>query len=119
MARSSRLSATRPCWMLSTRLAARPEEVVASLRAGANGCVLKRQPLCFVTCSFWLVAVLARQGKSGEARSILERIEDGAPWGRFAEEIDPDAGAHLGNTPLLFADAEFVRAWIDLERAEA
>ena len=51
-------------------------------------------------CSFWLVRVLARQGKSEEARKLFtDLLEYGNELGLFSEMVDPDTGAALGNFP--------------------
>jgi GH15 family glucan-1,4-alpha-glucosidase len=67
----------------------------------------------FLPCTFWLATVLAMAGQTGEARTILARAEAIADeLGLFAEEVDVATRSFLGNTPLLFAHAEYVRAVI-------
>jgi GH15 family glucan-1,4-alpha-glucosidase len=69
----------------------------------------------FLPCTFWLATVLAMMGREEEARAILEQVE--AIAGEtclFAEEIDAGSRALLGNMPLLFSHAEYVRAALQL-----
>jgi len=50
-------------------------------------------------------------GREREAEAILAQVEEIAgPLGLFAEEADPRTAAFLGNTPLLFSHAEYLKA---------
>jgi len=65
----------------------------------------------FLPSCFMLASALALCGRRREAEAVLDAAEAAAgPLGIFAEEIDPRSGAFLGNTPLLFSHAEYVRA---------
>ncbi len=65
----------------------------------------------FLPCTFWLATVLGMAGRSAEAEAILNRAEAIAgDLGLFAEEVDVRSRPFLGNTPLLFSHAEYVRA---------
>jgi GH15 family glucan-1,4-alpha-glucosidase len=64
----------------------------------------------FLPCTFWLATTYAMSGRIEDAEKILnaaERIAGGP--GVFAEEIDARNQTFLGNTPLLFAQVEYVR----------
>ena len=65
----------------------------------------------FLPCTFWLATVLGMAGRNAEAEAILSRAEAIAgELGLFAEEVDARSRSFLGNTPLLFSHAEYVRA---------
>jgi GH15 family glucan-1,4-alpha-glucosidase len=58
----------------------------------------------FVLCSFWLVDILADQGRIDEAEALFHSLCDRVNHlGLFAEEIDPDSGRFLGNFPQAFS----------------
>ena len=72
----------------------------------------------FLPCVFWHAHALARAGRCDEAEAILRRCESVAgEVGLFAEEIDAKSHRYLGNTPLLFSHAEYVRAVMQLNEA--
>ena len=65
----------------------------------------------FLPGTLWLATVLAMAGRTDEARAILAAADAIAgQLGLFAEEVDVATRSFLGNTPLLFAHAEYVRA---------
>jgi GH15 family glucan-1,4-alpha-glucosidase len=72
----------------------------------------------FVACSFWLVEALARAGRTGEARETMdELLEFANGLGLFAEEVDPDSRAHLGNFPQGLSHLGLVTAAAAVEAA--
>ncbi|HUR69769.1 MAG TPA: glycoside hydrolase family 15 protein [Candidatus Thermoplasmatota archaeon] len=74
----------------------------------------------FAYCTFWLVEVLAMQGRVRDARAIFDRIAARATsLGLYAEEIDAANGEHLGNFPQAFPHAGLIQAARALARAEA
>jgi GH15 family glucan-1,4-alpha-glucosidase len=69
----------------------------------------------FLACSFWLVEVLAMQGKRDEARVLFERLLSlRNDVGLLAEEYDPIAGRQLGNFPQAFTHLALVEAALAL-----
>lgn len=91
-----------------------PQEIPSPL-----GLPLGEAEGAFLPCTFWLAAVLAMQGQHSRAEAILARVEAAAgDLGLFAEEIDPASGAFLGNTPLLFSHAEYLKAVLELAKAQ-
>ncbi len=71
----------------------------------------------FLPCSFWLVAVLAQQGRTAEAVSLYERLLSlGNDLGLIAEEYDPERGRLVGNFPQAFTHLALVETAFTLER---
>jgi GH15 family glucan-1,4-alpha-glucosidase len=72
----------------------------------------------FLPATFWFAHALAKAGQVDKAEAILKRCEAlaGEP-GLFAEEADARRQTFLGNTPLLFAHVEYVRAAAEVARA--
>ena len=96
---------------------------------GAGGPLLYRYPPgrdglagsegAFLPCSFWLVRALALGGRIDQARVVFEALLDLAtPLGLFAEEMDPETRAHLGNFPQALTHAALVQAALALRDAE-
>jgi GH15 family glucan-1,4-alpha-glucosidase len=78
---------------------------------------LHSQEGVFLPCSFWLVDVLAGQGRRQEARELFERLLDlRNDVGLLSEEYDPDAGRQLGNMPQAFTHLALVNSALVLAR---
>jgi GH15 family glucan-1,4-alpha-glucosidase len=71
----------------------------------------------FLPCSFWLVAVLAQQGRRDEAVALFERLlalrND---LGLISEEYDPERGRLVGNFPQAFTHLALVETAFTLSR---
>ncbi len=71
----------------------------------------------FLPCSFWLVAVLAQQGRTDEAVTLYERLLSlGNDLGLLAEEWDPDSERLVGNFPQAFTHLALVETAFTLRK---
>ncbi|HEY7731623.1 MAG TPA: glycoside hydrolase family 15 protein [Gaiellaceae bacterium] len=74
----------------------------------------------FLPCSFWLVQVLALQGRSAEAKTLFEQLlalrND---LGLLAEEYDVALGRQVGNFPQAFTHLALVDAAYTLAEGAA
>jgi GH15 family glucan-1,4-alpha-glucosidase len=69
----------------------------------------------FGICSFWAVEALARSGNRKRAVQSFERLLQHAnDVGLYAEEIEPDTGAALGNFPQAFTHVGLICAALTL-----
>src|SRR5919199_304298 len=69
----------------------------------------------FGICSFWAVECVARGGDvEGATRAIEQLLAHANDVGLFAEEIDPDTGAALGNFPQAFTHIGLINAALTL-----
>jgi GH15 family glucan-1,4-alpha-glucosidase len=63
-----------------------------------------RPQSAFVICSFWIAQSLARIGRSGEARAIMDQVMRAAnSLGLLSEHFDPASGTQLGNFPQTYS----------------
>jgi len=70
----------------------------------------------FLACSFWLVEVLALQGREDDAKALFERLLGlRNDLGLLAEEYDPGTGRLLGNFPQAFSHLALVTAALTLQ----
>jgi GH15 family glucan-1,4-alpha-glucosidase len=76
--------------------------------------------VAFGICSFWAVECVARGGDVEGAKRAFDRVLSYAnDVGLFAEEIDPETGAALGNFPQAFTHIGLINAALTLaERRE-
>jgi len=72
----------------------------------------------FVLCTFWLINALILAGRTAEARVWFEQmLARSSSLGLFAEEIDPETGAHLGNFPQAFSHIGVINVAVSLAHA--
>ena len=73
----------------------------------------------FLPCSFWLVQALAETGRRAEATELFQEMLGLAnDVGLFAEEMDPQTHAQLGNFPQALTHAALVQAALALRESE-
>lgn len=71
----------------------------------------------FGICSFWAVDCQALQGDLDGAQAAFERLLQYAnDVGLYAEEVDPETGAALGNFPQAFTHVGLIDAALTIER---
>src|SRR5262249_31528467 len=96
-------------------------------RLGRNGLLRRYEPGydrlgseegAFGICSFWSIDHLAQRGDIGKAEHSLEYLLSFAnDVGLYAEEVDVQTGAALGNFPQAFPHVGLINAALSMERA--
>jgi len=73
----------------------------------------------FLPCSFWLAAVLSRQGRHDEALELFERLLSlRNDLGLISEEYDPERKQLVGNFPQAFTHMTLIETAYTLARKE-
>lgn len=81
-----------------------------------DGAIEEREG-AFLPCSCWLAMVLAMSDRLEEAQSILDQVTAvSGHTGILSEQVDPIDRSLLGNLPLVFSHAEYLRACLMLQR---
>jgi GH15 family glucan-1,4-alpha-glucosidase len=69
----------------------------------------------FLACNFWLADVYALQGRTADARALIDRVAGIAGrTGLLSEEYDPSARRLVGNLPQTLSHASLVNSAITL-----
>ena len=85
-------------------------------RPGSDG--MQGEEGAFGTCGFWAVDHLADRGQIDEAERYFDHLVSCAnDVGLFAEEIEPETGAALGNFPQAFTHIGLIYAALSLQKA--
>jgi GH15 family glucan-1,4-alpha-glucosidase len=73
----------------------------------------------FLACTFWLVEALALAGRAADARALFDDVvRYGNDVDLFAEEIDAQSGALLGNFPQALSHIALLNAVMRLDESE-
>ncbi|MBO0888419.1 glycoside hydrolase family 15 protein, partial [Candidatus Bathyarchaeota archaeon] len=86
-------------------------------RYKSNG-VRKNHEGAFLVCSFWLVACLARMGRTEEALKVFKDLLGYSNHlGLYSEEINPKNLELMGNYPQSFSHMGLISAAFELDRS--
>ena len=84
--------------------------------SGADDLPMGQFEDAFLPCCFWLAAVYAMMGRRNGAEAMLRRIDAlGSGLGLFSEQADGSSRLLIGNFPMVFSHAEYVRAVLQLD----
>jgi GH15 family glucan-1,4-alpha-glucosidase len=105
----------------------RTVEAIASDLGAGNGLLYRYSPEtdglggtegAFLACSFWMVNALCALGRLDQGVELFESLcRRSNDVGLFAEQIDPQTGAHLGNFPQALTHSSLVLAALAIRRA--
>src|SRR5262249_45047581 len=71
----------------------------------------------WIVSSLWLAQFYAGSGQTAKAKGLLDwSLARQLPSGALSEQFDPENGAPLGVTPLVWSHAELVNTILDLGR---
>lgn len=71
----------------------------------------------FLPCSCWLAMVMTKSGRLDEAQAILDQVAaTTGEVGILSEQADPSDRSQLGNLPLVFSHAEYLRACLMVQQ---
>ena len=69
----------------------------------------------WIVCGMWLAQYYIHQGRTDEARGLLDwSVDRQLPSGVLSEQFDPDSGESISVTPLVWSHAEMINTILDL-----
>lgn len=72
----------------------------------------------WIVSTLWLAQYYTTAGRISEAQALLDwALAHELPSGALSEQFDPETGAPLGVTPLVWSHAELVNTLLDLSKA--
>ncbi|MGH3664959.1 MAG: glycoside hydrolase family 15 protein, partial [Egibacteraceae bacterium] len=105
---------------IRTDLAVGPHGFIRRYRPERTDDGLRGSEATFLMCTFWLVDVMAMQGRRDEAVSLFESLLAVAnDLGLYAEEYDPSSDQLLGNFPQAFTHMALINSAHHLACAES
>ena len=71
----------------------------------------------WIVTTMWLAQYYISAGKSEQAKQLIDwALARELPSGALSEQFDPETGAPLGVTPLVWSHAELVNTLLDLSK---